>query len=643
MKKYLISGMAALMFCGVFTSCTRDTDLSGGQGQQQKVMETYEQAFLTRFGQPAADQDWGFGSPRSNTRGSNDNKNQWGNPTYGNYKVPAPLTEGQSIRVKAYFQQHPKLTFTPPTYDTYFVQQVYKGKTSANEAFSKEYYFAANNDTIIGSGHMDKLTVGANNLHVDNFNYGTYNGGDSLRVLNTGATDENNPANFHNDMITLIEGVVPTCVGFHDSEGSVQHNDHAALVAASVIDQWATENEAALKASGEFGENVVDEWNRSFVGLDYESKVPEDIYLKVDGKKVNATISQCCPNKDYVYDGTTYYTWDQAKDMELTTPDGKKFPLIDTNSNTYLGERVSIDQNDMFSNKPIGPIMDALGLSSIYGDTNRSRQIQVLDLTTIFNRLGTGDYAAINNAHGNFVTKLGGRDYVFSDWIVTLTKAEKQGDTPNPSTKIEKLRVIAEDLQVGENTDFDFNDVVFDVIWTRTFSDEAQTNQTSQKVEIKLLAAGGTLPLYVDGKEVHEQFGVDQYTMVNTRAKAKGLKGKDDAQPVTWETSNYSDSGTTIGEIANSIDVYVTKNEQNIHLSAPEGGIASKIAVKFINDQEYVWCDERQDIEDKYRLIDGTPLFKNWVQGLYSYDDWYTYAYDEIIRYRNKLNGAQGN
>jgi hypothetical protein len=599
MKKYLMSGIAALALCAAFTSCSKDTDLSNPElvqeNARQAVYNNYNEAFIKTFGKPASNQQWGFGT-RANTRGSNDNKNQWGNPTYGNYKVPAPLTEGQSIRVKAYFQQHPKLTFTPPTYDTYFVQQVYKGKTSANEAFSKEYYFAANNDTIIGSGHMDKLTVGANNLHVDNFNYGTYNGGDSLLVLNTGATDDSNPANFHNDMITLIEGVVPTCVGFHDSEGSVQHNDHAALVAASVIDQWATENEAALKASGEFGENVVDEWNRSFVGLDYESKVPEDIYLKVDGKKVNATISQCCPNKDYVYDGTTYYTWDQAKDMELTTPDGKKFPLIDTNSNTYLGERVSIDQNDMYSNKPIGPIMDALGLSSIYGDTNRSREIQVLDLTTIFNRLGTGDYAAINNAHGNFVTKLGGRDYVFSDWIVTLSEAKHQ-DTP-PSWNI---RIIAEDLNIsGESedlgdSDWDFNDVVFDV----KFID-------ADNAKIRLVAAGGTLPIRINGDdnlEVHKKFGINRTdVMINTGAEAKfpnqaatvTVLPEFDIECEGVRASNGKNITIEVKKIVNGVETWLP-------LTANQGEPASKMGV----DPNFVPCTERQDIRGRYtRFID---------------------------------------
>ena len=60
MKKYLLTGMAAMMFCGVFTSCSRDTDF--GQTKQQQIQETYEEAFISRFGNPSPNQDWGFGS-----------------------------------------------------------------------------------------------------------------------------------------------------------------------------------------------------------------------------------------------------------------------------------------------------------------------------------------------------------------------------------------------------------------------------------------------------------------------------------------------------------------------------------------------------------------------------------------------------
>ena len=78
-------------------------------------------------------------------------------------------------------------------------------------------------------------------------------------------------------------------------------------------------------------------------------------------------------------------------------------------------------------------------------------------------------------------------------------------------------RVIAEDLSASEAGDFDFNDVVFDVV-------KAEGGKTT----LKLICAGGVLPLRVRGAnmgvEVHGLFGETtpnekgQYQMYNTGA-----------------------------------------------------------------------------------------------------------------------------
>ena len=193
----------------------------------------------------------------------------------------------------------------------------------------------------------------------------------------------------------------------------------------------------------------------------------------------------------------------------------------------------------------------------------------------------------------------------------------------------EEIRVIAEDLTVGQSTDFDFNDVVFDV---RRYLVNTKAKHQKNDVEIILRAAGGTLPLYVDGHEVHNAFGVSVKTMVNTNAHARGLNGSDNAGirifPVDIDKEEADKM--TIGEIANSIRVYVTKNGVDCDLEAPVGGIASKIGVKC----NYEWCDEREDIDNKYKLVDGTPLFKNYVQGIFPVDGWYNYAKKEIDEYK---------
>ena len=163
------------------------------------------------------------------------------------------------------------------------------------------------------------------------------------------------------------------------------------------------------------------------------------------------------------------------------------------------------------------------------------------------------------------------------------------GDTPDPTPKA-NVRVIAEDLSVSDNTDFDFNDVVFDV----TFNYPEQNKTT-----ITLLAAGGTLPLYVGGQEVHKMFGVSTKTMVNTGAGASKA-------PVSFVLDG------TFERDANNILVEVEKEGERTTITAIRGMVASKIAVK----PNYEWCKEKQDIEAKY------PDFGKYVKGEVG-DNWW--------------------
>ena len=153
------------------------------------------------------------------------------------------------------------------------------------------------------------------------------------------------------------------------------------------------------------------------------------------------------------------------------------------------------------------------------------------------------------------------------------------GETPDPTPEAD-VRVIAEDLTVSDKgNDFDFNDVVFDI----------KFDYPAGKTTIILRAAGGTLPLEVGGVEVHEMFGVPVTTMVNTGGVSK--------DPVTFELEG------TFDKDPNKIKVMVQKDGNWIELEARKGRVASKICVGV----DYNWCSERQDIATKY------PSFAQWV------------------------------
>ena len=186
---------------------------------------------------------------------------------------------------------------------------------------------------------------------------------------------------------------------------------------------------------------------------------------------------------------------------------------------------------------------------------------------------GTPDAFHIPNTSDERWYIAGAADGYYSDWIVRVCEA-----TPKPD-----YRIIAEDLSVEDAaSDFDFNDVVFDV----------KMNYPNNGVHtIILQAAGGTLPLKVGDSEVHGLFGVSTTTMVNTGAGVSKA-------PVTF---TYVKHITNVDEIP----VTVQKNGQWIELVAPRGKVASKICV----EPRYVWCAERKDIDTVY------PNFSPWVKG----------------------------
>ena len=168
------------------------------------------------------------------------------------------------------------------------------------------------------------------------------------------------------------------------------------------------------------------------------------------------------------------------------------------------------------------------------------------------------------------------------DWILKVTNADK----PN-------YRVIAEDLNAEQASDFDFNDVVFDVV-------KAENNKTT----LRLIACGGIYKLTVAGVEVHEKFGQQatdgKYPMINTGAKAD-INGLD---PVEFEIDGIYDTPETI----NNIEIRVWKpgtGDDGIVLTAEQGKAACKILV----DDSFEVIQERQGIGDEQ------GLFSSYVQG----------------------------
>ena len=165
------------------------------------------------------------------------------------------------------------------------------------------------------------------------------------------------------------------------------------------------------------------------------------------------------------------------------------------------------------------------------------------------------------------------------------------------------FRVIAEDLSASDAGDFDFNDVVFDVV-------KAEGGKTT----LKLICAGGTLPLRVrganeaEGVEVHSVFGEmapdDQgkYKMYNTGA----------GPTVPEETFTVEGEYSTPEQIKNII-IEVYKENEWMELKATRGEAACKILVD----------DTFKPVRERRNIADENLKFTSYVHGEFQDDFWW--------------------
>ena len=161
MKKYLMTALTAVALSGLFAGCSKEMETNGETTAEADIIQTYENAFITRFGQPHENQTWGFGSSVAGTRGTFSNGNEWAanDRTDCMYRVPPKLTDDQIKIVRIYFQSVKDPDYDDPGWTNYFIQQVYKGGSNPGPNSTEKYKAADNNTDIIGSDHMDHLAA----------------------------------------------------------------------------------------------------------------------------------------------------------------------------------------------------------------------------------------------------------------------------------------------------------------------------------------------------------------------------------------------------------------------------------------------------------------------------------------------------
>ena len=188
MKKYLMTGIAALAITAAFTSCSHNDDIEV-YTQSQIDKAKYDQAFLNYIGGKIAEgQDWGFSASIAGsrmTRAAGDpevvKKDMWVNdPSKLNgATVPADVTTAEAAYVYEWFQKEENkgLTESGKDWSNFFIQQVYgtmdKQKQGIWHRFDQNRTNNKNwDEEFSDKGGMDYLTVGdgQNMTHVLDFN-----------------------------------------------------------------------------------------------------------------------------------------------------------------------------------------------------------------------------------------------------------------------------------------------------------------------------------------------------------------------------------------------------------------------------------------------------------------------------------------
>ena len=570
-----MTGMAALAICAAFTSCSKDTDVYNSgvieNNNKQSIINNYNEAFVKTFGQPAANHNWGFVNyAKSNTRatgefadhvGAYPDANMW---TSKGFLAPDPLTQSQKLRAQYYFQMNRIVNPNRPNYGTkdFFVQQVYDGGTDPMAGKSAEVYDAADGSTKINSGeHMDHLTAGPDHLHIYNFNNGTCS--TNGNVANRDQTDVNNTNQQHSDEIQLMLNTPTSCFGYANSDASCVRDDRWTLVSAATIDAFC-DGDANFKTwlaerlnSGEVDKKCDDEFHRDFIGFDFDMIPDESIF---SGTEVWVDKENPSWPGEKEYKGKTYSEWDYYR-YDLY---GAKYHFVSANRNQYCGESQTID--------PEPSDDDALTL------------------------LQNGWLPASGSANKTWVKVGGCNDGYFSDWIVTFMPADA-GEDPEYS-----LRVICEDLnaQAGEgdpeDSDWDFNDLVFDVKFLG-----------SNQVQIQVVAVGGTLPIRINGEDALEAHGLyDQGTniMINTGAGAKYPSQAYESNGIPEKAIFTRTIAGVDDSYGKNIKVEVKKGNDWIELTAEADQPAAKIGV----EPTFDYCTERVDISGRY------TNFISWIR-----------------------------
>ena len=562
MKKCLISGVAAFVLGGFLASCSHDDEWTSVVDSKLKA---YEEVFHEEFGTIDPNQTWGFtrsSSFANTTRTHNKNSNEWASQ---GWNIPDPLTDAQKDKVRRWFQQHKNPRGIAVDYSNFFVQQVYEGHTNLDEANSdcKEIYLSGANaangvdPSVVGGDHMDKLTAGSKEDHINDFNNADRG---EINVQN------NNKIGEHYDAITLMVESQTDCFGYYNSEESGQYNNKYVIIPGDSIQQWDSTGGANADVSGMF-----------FVGFDFEyTRAAYSTWTDDQGvthRELNANTNQ------YLVTPTTD-----------DDPNGVVLPNDHTGGKKFL-----IGGSDGYYSDWIVRITE--GIKTNF--TPETVEIPVVDNTTTTDSIRTETIVEEFES-----TQLVEQGRVFCEDLGQISSNDLD------------FNDVVFDAYIYEKKNYTRTTIKVNGVITQESTD---TTSVTRNARIVLLAAGGTLPLSVASHEVHDEFGhYSTSTIINTIVNEDGSYGNDfeTCDPVeltgTFNYSSIIDIPISIFYSNGEVLTLDAKSGMAPHkILVPVGTKWTKERVKV--DQAYT--DFKKYVGESYNFWDGDK----WADGLYNH------------------------
>ena len=674
MKKFLIMGIAAL----AFISCSKDAIESATAPagyQNDAAIANYANAFKATFGVPDPNQTWGFGDPVNNT-----NARMFGRraiqPTYefpsdaDASKFLAEVPEGvEKLTENVGIANHWIDETWTDAINIWSSAGGSKLYIKGNCDFSnRSFYFGGNSELYLLEGAT--LTLSAANaadlqtntmiyvaphakivtpsvLHLNNglhiYNHGTIEANSlstnsNSLLYNVGTVTITTAISVENTLATIVNDGTITAEWFNTA-GSGKFLNNADVTIEKTT--YVSSNENTWVNNGQYHTGyflyhagsdevinncklTVDEDFNICFGSTSTGSFKMDSGSGVVCKNFNGGGNYSCPyyrsdwgaadtatgygGPFYIHmGGGSVFKVTETATMNASVP-GSDYGIYGPTSGTYA----------VFQAKNIVAGKANQGYSVTYGNN-----LYIYAEQSHFENGMSGAYPFIYFKGGASEANIYAPEFVSGKPGITITPSTCNpgfsGGGIVPPANTPSLHVMAEDLSVSDASDFDFNDCVIDVFYV-----DANT------VTIKLLAAGGTLPLRInedDNWEVHKLFDVDVTCMVNTGTKYhtahapySQVDGKAAVELTLTGKTWSSDQNTFAAQVNSQVKLEVYKDNRWIELTAEQGQPACKIATSvniYMKDydwypEEYRWPWEKQNIGE---------LFLHYVQ--HPTEQWY--------------------